>query len=73
MSSEGQRRLVRLSLSPVHDFGIRTICVVATDMTELAGANEALKSSEETLETFPDACCGSRTKSDGVSRAICTT
>jgi PAS domain S-box-containing protein len=50
--SEGQRRLVRLSLSPVHDFGIRTICVVATDMTELSGANEALKSSEDALRNL---------------------
>jgi two-component system NarL family sensor kinase len=50
--SYGQRRLVRFSLSPVHDFGIRTICVVATDMTELSGANEALKSSEDTLRNL---------------------
>jgi PAS domain S-box-containing protein len=49
---EGQRRLVRLSLSPVHDFGMRTICVVATDMTELAGANEALRASEEALRNL---------------------
>jgi PAS domain S-box-containing protein len=49
---DGQRRLVRLSLSPVHDFGIRTICVVATDMTELSGANEALKASEDTLRNL---------------------
>ena len=51
-NSESQRRLVRLSLSPVHDFGIRTICVIATDMTELSGANEALKASEETLRNL---------------------
>jgi PAS domain S-box-containing protein len=51
-SSEGQRRLVRLSLSPVHDFSIRTMCVVATDMTELSGANEALKSSEDMLRNL---------------------
>ena len=51
-NSESQRRLVRLSLSPVQDFGMRTICVIATDMTELAGANEALKSSEETLRNL---------------------
>jgi two-component system, NarL family, sensor kinase len=49
---EGLRRLVRLSLSPVHDFGMRTICVVATDMTELAGANQALKASEEALRNL---------------------
>ena len=52
MSPQGQRRLVRLSLSPVHDFGMRTICVVATDMTELSSANEALKASEETLRNL---------------------
>jgi two-component system, NarL family, sensor kinase len=52
VGSEGQRRLVRLSLSPVHDFGVRTICVVATDMTELSGANEALKASEDTLRNL---------------------
>jgi two-component system NarL family sensor kinase len=52
LKAEGQRRLVRLSLSPVHDFGVRTICVVATDMTELSGANEALKASEDTLRNL---------------------
>ncbi len=52
IGSEGQRRLVRLSLSPVHDFSIRTICVIATDMTELSGANDALKASEETLRNL---------------------
>ncbi len=50
--SDGRRRLVRLSLSPVHDLGIRTICVIATDMTELSGANEALKANEETLRNL---------------------
>jgi two-component system, NarL family, sensor kinase len=52
ISSDGQRRLVRLSLSLVHDFSIRTICVVATDMTELSGANEALKTSEDALRNL---------------------
>jgi two-component system NarL family sensor kinase len=52
VGSEGQRRLVRLSLSPVDDFAIRTICVIATDMTELSGANEALKVSEDTLRNL---------------------
>ncbi len=49
---DGQRRLVRLSLSSVRDFGIRTICVIATDMTELSGANEALKASEDMLRNL---------------------
>jgi two-component system NarL family sensor kinase len=52
LRAEGQRRLARLSLSPVHDFGVRTICVVATDMTELAGANEALRASEDALRNL---------------------
>ena len=39
-------------MSPVHDFGIRTLCVVATDMTELSGANEALKASEDMLRNL---------------------
>ena len=51
-TAEGSRRLVRLSLSPVLDYDVRTICVVATDMTELSGANEALKASEDTLRNL---------------------
>jgi CheY-like chemotaxis protein len=39
-------------LSPVHEFGIRTICVIATDLTELSGANEALRASEDTLRNL---------------------
>jgi PAS domain S-box-containing protein len=49
---EGQRRLLRLSMSPVQEFGVRTICVVVTDITELSGANEALKASEDTLRNL---------------------
>ena len=52
VSSGGQLKLVRLSLSPVHQFGIRTICVIATDLTEISGANEALKASEDTLRNL---------------------
>jgi two-component system, NarL family, sensor kinase len=52
ISSTGQRRLVRFSLSPVDDFDRRTICVVATDLTELSGANEALKASEDMLRNL---------------------
>jgi signal transduction histidine kinase/CheY-like chemotaxis protein len=47
-----QRRLLRLSMSPVREYGIRTICVVATDMTELSDANEALRLREETLRNL---------------------
>ena len=49
---DGRRRLVRMSLSPIHEFGVRTICVIATDMTELSSANEALKSSEDILRNL---------------------
>jgi len=52
VSPDGQQRLVRLSLSPVHQLGIRTICVVATDLTEISGANEALKASEDMLRNL---------------------
>jgi CheY-like chemotaxis protein len=41
-----------MSLSPIHEFGVRTICVIATDMTELSGANEALKASEDILRNL---------------------
>src|SRR5665213_1716780 len=51
-TSDGKRRLVRISLSPIHEFGVRTICVIATDMTELSGANEALKASEDILRNL---------------------
>ncbi len=51
-TSDGKRRRVRVSLSPIHEFGVRTICVIATDMTELSGANEALKASEDILRNL---------------------
>ncbi|HXN24397.1 MAG TPA: response regulator [Candidatus Dormibacteraeota bacterium] len=46
---EGRSRVVRFSLSPVKNSGLQTICVVATELTELLEANESLKSNEETL------------------------
>ena len=42
-------RTVRLTLSPVRDQGIHTICVVATELTELIETNEALRVSEISL------------------------
>jgi two-component system, NarL family, sensor kinase len=51
-TSDGKRRLVRMSLSPIREFGIRTICAIATDMTELSGANDALKASEDILRNL---------------------
>ncbi|MGB6875139.1 MAG: response regulator [Candidatus Acidiferrales bacterium] len=44
-----QKRLIRLSMSPVKDSELKTICVVATDLTELTDANEALKTNEDAL------------------------
>lgn len=46
---EGRTRVVRFSLSPIKSSGLQTICVVATELTELMEANESLKSNEETL------------------------
>ena len=45
----GRRRLVRFSLSLVKDSSPRTLCVVATELTGVVEANEALKSSEDAL------------------------
>jgi PAS domain S-box-containing protein len=47
--SRARKKLIRLSLNPVKDAALQTICAVATDSTELAGANEALKANEEAL------------------------
>jgi PAS domain S-box-containing protein len=46
---DGRGRLIRLSLSPVRDSDPQTLCVVATELTELVEANEALKANEESL------------------------
>lgn len=46
---EGKSRVVRFSLSPIKSSGLKTICVVATELTELMEANQSLKSNEETL------------------------
>jgi PAS domain S-box-containing protein len=48
-AAEGRPRLVRLALNPVKNSNPRTICMVATELTELAEANEALRSNEESL------------------------
>ena len=45
----GRPRIIRLSLNPVRISGHHTICVVATELTELLEANEALRSNEESL------------------------
>ena len=46
---ESRARLVKLALNPVSSSVPRTVCVVATELTELIEANEALKSNEESL------------------------
>lgn len=47
--AEARARLVKLALNPVSSSVPRTVCVVATELTELIEANEALKSNEESL------------------------
>jgi two-component system NarL family sensor kinase len=50
LDSHRQRpRTVRLTLSPVREQGVHTICVVATELTELIETNEALRVSELSL------------------------
>jgi two-component system, NarL family, sensor kinase len=44
-----QKKLIRLSLSPVKDSDLETICAVATDLSEIVDAHEALKANEEAL------------------------
>ena len=45
----GPPKLVRFTLKPLKNTPRRTVCVVATELTELVEANEALKSNEESL------------------------
>lgn len=50
LQSEGGRaRIIRLSLNPIKNSNPRAISMVATEMTELVEANEALRSNEESL------------------------
>src|ERR1700682_6409918 len=42
-------RTIRLTLSPVRENGIKTLCVVATELTQLIETNEALRVSELSL------------------------
>lgn len=48
-AADGQSHLVRFRLTPVKNGDLQNICVVATELTELVEANEALRSSEEAL------------------------
>ena len=45
----GPPKLVRFTLKPLKDTPRHRICIVATELTELIAANEALKSNEESL------------------------
>jgi two-component system NarL family sensor kinase len=45
----GRQRLIRFSLNPVKNSQHQNICVVATELTELMEASEALRSNEESL------------------------
>ena len=45
----GPTKLVRFTLSPLKDSDVHKVGVVATELTELVEANEALKSNEESL------------------------
>lgn len=48
-ATEGRPKLVRFTLRPLKDSDIHEVGVVATELTELVEANEALKSNEESL------------------------
>lgn len=45
----GKPRTVRLTLSPNTDLGVKTLCAVATELTELVETNEALRVTEASL------------------------
>lgn len=44
-----RRSSIRLSLSPVKDAELESVCAVATDLTELSDPNEAIQANEEAL------------------------
>jgi PAS domain S-box-containing protein len=48
-SGKGRSRMVRFTLASVKDSNRHNVCVVATELTELVEANEALVSSEQSL------------------------
>jgi PAS domain S-box-containing protein len=48
-ATQGRPKLVRFTLRPMKDADIHKVGVVATELTELVEANEALKSNEESL------------------------
>lgn len=48
-TSSGRRRLLRLAISPVQQSGMHTICIGATDLTELMEVNKRLRENETSL------------------------
>lgn len=48
-AEKSRSRLVRLSLAALKDSDAHRICIIATELTELVAANEALKSNEQSL------------------------
>lgn len=45
----GKPRTIRLTLSPNRELGLEAICVVATELTEIVDANQALRVTETSL------------------------
>lgn len=48
-SKHGKPRTIRLTMSPNQEVGLEAICVVATELTEIVDANEALRVTETSL------------------------
>ena len=48
-TKHGKPRTIRLTLSPNHELGLEAICAVATELTEIVDANEALRVTETSL------------------------
>jgi two-component system, NarL family, sensor kinase len=46
---DGKPRTIRLTMTPNRELGIEAICAVATELTEIVDANEALRATETSL------------------------
>ena len=49
LKKHGKPRTIRLTLSPNRELGMEAICAVATELTEIVDANEALRVTETSL------------------------
>jgi PAS domain S-box-containing protein len=49
LKKHGKPRTIRLTLSPNRELGLEAICAVATELTEIVDANEALRVTETSL------------------------